>query len=285
MREKNVAEVGKGGWDRREERGSFHAASSRWGFPQEEHNPRLRVTAILIPSPQGVPDFHSPWWNISHPPPFVPSLPLLDSDLSSLCSLSLSLSLYLGLCLHRFSLSSRLRVFSHSLPPSVGRKAFRGVYGYGGRSGMNRTVCRLSRLSHRESNKSRPDGWGMNRTRLISAKERRFFSRSPLEKLGPTDLDLDTSIYFEKLGEFFFWTSFFKGKFSIAFQRRYFVRSREAMIVLSQLFEFFLDGRKFNIDVKFAGSMHCFDAFISYYFSRNRQFSLLNKRVFILARI
>lgn len=29
MREKNVAEVGKGGWDRREERGSFHAASSR----------------------------------------------------------------------------------------------------------------------------------------------------------------------------------------------------------------------------------------------------------------
>lgn len=126
----------------------------------------------------------------------------------------------------------------------------------------------------------------MNRARLISAKERRFFSRSPLEKLGPTDLDLDTSIYFEKLGEFFFfWTSFFKGKFSIAFQRRYFVRSREAMIVLSQLFEFFLDGRKFNIDVKFAGSMHCFDAFISYYFSRNRQFSLLNKRVFILARI
>lgn len=44
--------------------GAFHASSSsfssRRGFPQEEHNPRLRVTAILIPSPEGAPDFHSP---------------------------------------------------------------------------------------------------------------------------------------------------------------------------------------------------------------------------------
>jgi len=39
---------------------SFSSSSSLRGFPQEEHNPRLRVTAILIPSPEGAPDFHSP---------------------------------------------------------------------------------------------------------------------------------------------------------------------------------------------------------------------------------
>lgn len=46
-----MAEVGKRVGTGRIGRGSFHAASSRRGFPQEEHNPRLRVTAILIPSP------------------------------------------------------------------------------------------------------------------------------------------------------------------------------------------------------------------------------------------
>lgn len=197
MREKNVAEVGKrvGSEGRK---GFFSCRLLSLRFSAGRAQPPVACDSHFNSEPPGGSWFSFPM--MEH----QPSSSIHPLSLSLPYALSLSLFLPLSWSLSpsvlRSPLSFSLLVFvSFPIPPLGRWKSFQRRLRVRGRSGMNRTVCRLSRLSHRESNKSRPDGWGMNRARLISAKERRLFlSLAPRKTRSDLDLRLT-----KKLGKFF----------------------------------------------------------------------------------